>query len=63
LRAFATAWCAKKNECVVSDHGEIGLYCTSARMGKQNPTQLFLRCERIDIHPPPAAIEPHVAVQ
>ena len=32
-------------------------------MRKQNPSGLFPSHERIDIYPPPAAIEPHAAVQ
>ena len=62
LRAFATARCAKKDKGLVF-HLRNPLILQAGPAGEAESDQLFPGCERIDILPPPTAIEPHIAVQ
>jgi hypothetical protein len=62
LCAFATARRAKKNKRLLF-HLRNPLILQAGPAGEAESDQLFPGCERIDIHPAPAAIEPHVAVQ
>src|SRR5437867_3171928 len=63
LRAFAAAWCTKKDKGVVSHHQRNPLILQVGPDGEAESEWLFPSHERIDIHSPPAAIEPHAAVQ
>src|SRR5205823_11170812 len=62
LCAFATARRAKKNKRLVF-HLRNPLILQACPAGEAESDQLFPKCERIDTHPAPAAVEAHAAVQ
>src|SRR6266542_3617782 len=63
LRAFAAARRAKKDKGVVSHHERNPLILQAGWDGEAESERLLPGQQRIDIYPPPAAIESHAAVQ
>jgi hypothetical protein len=63
LRALTAAGCAKKDKRIVFHHQQNPLIQQVGSDAEAEFDWLFFGHERIHVHPPTAAIKPHVAVQ